>query len=435
MDLKKELNKRILLVDDEPKILEELQKVLMPAETTGKELKELQGRLFGESASARAAKTTYDVHCCRQGDEALEAVQQSLERNEPFAVAFLDVRMPPGPDGVRTAEQIRQIDPNLQIVMMTGYSDFDISEIAKRVPPEDKLLYIEKPIHTQEIRQFALALTAKWQSDYPLHQQNNYLIEVNQQLIEHDRMKSEFVMTVSHELRTPLTIFKNIISNAIAGVSGKISQKLEHDLKMADEAVDRLASIISDFLDISKLDVGKMKLHQDVLCVQKIFGDISEMAQFMTDNKNIRFDVEMPPDDLHIYADIEKITRIINNLIENAAKFVPEGIGEITIRVEEIGGDHIGICVTDNGPGVHGDDKEKIFDPFVQIEKHVGPGKHGTGLGLSICRELISLHRGYIWVEDNPAGGAAFKMLLPKWDIEEDRYAIAEIPQEQAVTV
>ncbi len=435
MDLKKELNKRILLVDDEPKILEELQKVLVPAETNGKELQELQGRLFGESASSGTAKATYDVHCCRQGDEALEVVRQAQENNEPFAVAFMDVRMPPGPDGVWTAEHIREIDPNIQIVMMTGYSDFDISEIAKRVPPEDKLLYVQKPIHTQEIRQFALALTAKWQSDYLLHIQNAQLKDANEKLKKLDHMKSEFVMTVSHELRTPLTIFKNIISNAIAGVMGKIPPKLEHNLKMADEAVNRLSSIISDFLDVSKLDVGKMKLHQEVLCVQTVMNEIGEMARFVTGNKHIHFDVNLPSDDLYIYADIEKITRIINNLIENAAKFVPEGTGEITMRVEEIGGDRIGIFVKDNGPGIPGDDKEKIFDQFVQIEKHVGPGKHGTGLGLSICRELVRLHSGHIWVEDNPAGGAIFKILLPKWDVQENRYAVTDVLQEETVTV
>lgn len=419
MDQKNELNRRILLVDDEPKILEELEKVLSPNEVTCQEISELESRLFG--SDAKKAKKAYDVHCCRQGDEALEAVRQAVDSEEPFAVVFLDVRMPPGPDGVWTAEQIRQVDPNVQIVMMTGYSDFDISEIAHRVPPEDKLLYLQKPIHSQEIQQFALALTAKWESDYLLHLQNQHLIEVNQSLTEHDRLKSEFVMTVSHELRTPLTIFKNILSNASAGVMGKISPKLQRNLEMADEAINRLACIINDFLDISKLEVDKMKIRPEVLCVQKIIYETVEMVRFITDTKGIKLDMALPIDYLYIKADSEKIVRVINNLIENAVKFVPEEGGHIVVRAEQDGESRIAISVEDNGPGIHGDDKEKVFDRFVQVEKHVGPGHHGTGLGLAICRELVKLHSGRIWIEDNFGGGTIFKIMLPKCEPPTDR--------------
>lgn len=425
MNVKNELNRRILLVDDELKILEELSKVLAPRET-GKELKELESRLFEKCAASSPVKKVYDVHCCHQGDEALQAVREALEAGEPFAVAFLDVRMPPGPDGVWTAEHIRAIDPNVQIVMMTGYSDFDISEIARRVPPEDKLLYVQKPIHSQEIRQFALALTAKWQSDYLLHVQNEHLIEVNRKLTEHDRMKSEFVMTVSHELRTPLTIFKNILSNAMAGVMGKIPHKLEQNLEMADEAIDRLATIIDDFLDVSKLEVGKMKLRPESLCLQQVIYEIVKMIQFVAEKKGIKLDMVLPINYVYIKADYEKFARVLNNLIENAVKYVPEHSGKITVRVEERDRQVV-ISVEDNGPGIHGEHKEKVFDKFMQVEQHVGPGRHGTGLGLAICKELVHLHGGRIWIEDNTGGGAVFKILLPKFSEPDSQEAESEL--------
>lgn len=425
MNLEKELNRRILVVDDEPRILDELSKVLSPNEIIGQELKELEGRLFGEAPTG-SEKRTYEVHCCHQGDEALETVRAALEAGRPFAVAFLDVRMPPGPDGVWTAEQIRRIDPNLQIVMMTGYSDFDISEIAHRVPPEDKLLYVQKPIHSKEILQFALALTAKWQSDYLLHVQNEHLKELNEKLTEHDRMKSEFVMTVSHELRTPLTIFKNILSNAMAGVMGKIPQKLQQNLEMADEAIDRLATIIDDFLDVSKLEVGKMRLRPEALCLQKVIYEIVEMIRFVADRKGIRLDMVLPTNYLYIRADYEKMVRVINNLIENAIRYVPEIGGRIVVRAVEQNSQVV-LSVEDNGPGIHGADKEKVFDKFVQVEKHVGPGKHGTGLGLAICKELVHLHGGRIWIEDNDGdGGTVFKIMLPKHVPQEEQPDVLE---------
>lgn len=414
MTPEKQLNRRILLVDDEPRIIEELEKVLSPSEQGSSELSELQTRLFGDPGNTKKVVTVYDVSCCNQGDEAIEQVRLALEHQQPFAVAFIDIRMPPGPDGVTTAEEIRKLDPNIQIVMMTGFSDFDISEIAHRIPPEDKLLYLQKPVHSQEIRQFALALTAKWQSDYLLHLQNQKLSESNEYLKEHDRLKSEFVMTVSHELRTPLAIFKNILSNAMAGVMGKLPSKLRQNLEMADEAINRLSSIINDFLDISKLEVGKMKLHSEVLCIQKVINNLVEMIRFITDAKKIRLELNMPKKELYIKGDYEKIARVIDNLIENATKFVPDNTGTITVEVKDLK-NQIGIDVIDNGPGIHGKDKEKVFDRFVQVEKHIGPGKHGTGLGLAICRELVQLHGGRIWIEDNPSGGAVFKILLPKY--------------------
>jgi len=432
MDLQKELNRRILVVDDEPKILDELKKVLAPNEVVDQELKELEGRLFGQSAQDGSPKHTYEVHCCLQGDDALQAVQDALDNGKPFAVAFLDVRMPPGPDGVWTAEHIRRIDPNIQIVMMTGYSDFDTSEIVHRVPPEDKLLYVQKPVHSQEIRQFALALTAKWQSDYLLHVQNQHLEEVNKKLVEHDRMKSEFVMTVSHELRTPLTIFKNILSNAMAGVMGKIPSKLQQNFEMADEAIDRLATIIDDFLDVSKLEVGKMKLRPEVFCVQEVIYDIIQMTQFVAEKKGIKLDMAFPIDYVYIRADYEKIVRVINNLIENAIKYAPDQTGRIVVRVEAEDKQVI-LSVEDNGPGIGGDHKETVFNKFVQVQKHVGPGKHGTGLGLAICKELVHLHGGRIWVEDND-GGAVFKVLLPEY-IEQENETGESTPAEQTASV
>jgi signal transduction histidine kinase len=199
----------------------------------------------------------------------------------------------------------------------------------------------------------------------------------------------------------------------MAGVMGKVPPKLLKNLEMADEAIGRLTCIINDFLDVSKLEVGKMKIHPEVLCVQDTVNKLMEMISFVTDSKNIQIDLKMPENGLYINADYEKFTRVVNNIIENATKFVPEKTGKIAVEVEDRG-ERVGLNIRDNGPGIHGDDKEKVFDRFVQVEKHVGPGKHGTGLGLAICRELIQLHSGRIWVEDNPGGGAVFKIMLPK---------------------
>jgi len=158
---------RILAVDDDQTALYFYREVLYPmgnlrgSETT-------TGDLETKLSSNRFSKTSipsFDVIPCHRGDEAVETVRVAIEENKPFAVVFLDVRLPPGPDGVWTAEHIRALDPYLQIVMVTGYSDVDPVGIACRVPPMEKLFYIRKPLDPQEVRQFASALGAKWHAE------------------------------------------------------------------------------------------------------------------------------------------------------------------------------------------------------------------------------------------------------------------------------
>jgi len=149
---------RILAVDDEPFILDLYQKLLSSAPM-------LDGSSAGvENADIDPGVSTqpFDIVLCSQGDEAVEEVKAACEENHPFAIAFVDMRMSPGPDGLWTAEHIRSIDPYVQIVLVTGYTDIDIIELARRVPPRDKLLYLQKPFQSQEIWQFASSLSAKW---------------------------------------------------------------------------------------------------------------------------------------------------------------------------------------------------------------------------------------------------------------------------------
>jgi len=158
---------RILAVDDEKNILGVYQTCLMPRRTEekrGASLKELAARLF-ETTAAVPPPAAFDLVTCSQGDEAVETVRKALADERPFQVVFLDVRMPPGPDGIWAAAEIRKLDPHIEIVIVTGYSDVPTEELVQRVPPADKLLYLQKPLHPQEIWQFATALVSKWHTE------------------------------------------------------------------------------------------------------------------------------------------------------------------------------------------------------------------------------------------------------------------------------
>jgi len=135
-------------------------------------------------ADQGGAEDQFEVVLCKQGDEALEAVRKAKNEEDPFAVIFLDLRLPPGPDGIWTGEEIRNIDPYVNFVIVTGFFDVDPREIAARIPPEDKLLYVQKPFHIQEISQFATALGAKWHSEQLLLKAKSELEDANSQLLE-----------------------------------------------------------------------------------------------------------------------------------------------------------------------------------------------------------------------------------------------------------
>ncbi len=160
---------RVLVVDDEPAVIDAYRQVLdaSPASADRAALDALRTRLFLSGGSpALLAKQPprpkpFDATYCSGAHAAVAAVREANAANQPFAVAFLDMRMPPGPDGVWTAQKIREIDPQVEIVVCTAYSDVDPLEIGRRVPPADKLFYLQKPFHPHEIRQMAAALGEK----------------------------------------------------------------------------------------------------------------------------------------------------------------------------------------------------------------------------------------------------------------------------------
>ena len=163
---------RVLIVDDEADIRQAYRHSLrdIGPDTKNAGLRELQARLFNKSAmtsTADASKraTTFDAVYCDQADAAVGAVERALAENLPFAVVFLDVRMPPGKNGIWAAARIRELDPAVEIVICTAYSDIDPSDVGGIVPPEEKLSYLQKPFHAHEVRQMTIALASKWRAE------------------------------------------------------------------------------------------------------------------------------------------------------------------------------------------------------------------------------------------------------------------------------
>jgi len=186
----KELNLkhfRLLVVDDDSSTLDLFRQVLSRVKTDQmihSETEESESKLFRENASSQSLKL-FDVVTCQQGDEAVDAVKNSIQEDRPFSVAFIDIRLPPGPDGIWAAEHIRTLDSNVEIVIITGYPDAHLRNIVHRVSPAHKLLYLQKPFHSQEIYQFAFALSMKWHTECELRNALNAVKDNEKELIKH----------------------------------------------------------------------------------------------------------------------------------------------------------------------------------------------------------------------------------------------------------
>lgn len=157
-----EENRRILLIDDNVAIHEDYRKILV-GKGGNSELDELEAALFDASPTSNSKHLNFEVSSAYQGQDGLSLVAQSLENNKPFAMAFVDMRMPPGWDGVETIKRIWEVDPNLQVVICSAYSDHSWSELVDALPSVGQWLLLRKPFDSAEVSQLALALTKKWE--------------------------------------------------------------------------------------------------------------------------------------------------------------------------------------------------------------------------------------------------------------------------------
>jgi PAS domain S-box-containing protein len=231
-------------------------------------------------------------------------------------------------------------------------------------------------------------------------------------LKELDRMKSDFVSNVSHELRTPLTAIKGSVDNMLDGITGPLGEKQIRYLERIKANADRLGRLITDLLDLSKIEAGKIELHPQRLGADLLVKEVAEVLRGVAAEKLITLDVVSPPDPVQIWADRDKVVQILMNLVGNAIKFTPRS-GEVKVAIDRSNSDWVKLSVIDTGPGIPAEEAAKIFDKFYQIARPNDSKTKGTGLGLAITRALVEMHGGRVWIEAANNGGSVFSFTLP----------------------
>ena len=230
-------------------------------------------------------------------------------------------------------------------------------------------------------------------------------------LRELDQLKSDFLGNVSHELRTPLAAIKGYVDNLLDGVAGPLTDKPRHYLGRVRDNADRLGRMVSDLLDLTRIEAGKIELLPQTFLLADVVGDTVDGLRHVAAARHVRVNVDLPPSPV-VWADPDKVHQVVTNLLANAIKFSPSG-GEVTITAGDGDPGVVRLVVEDAGPGIPAADRERVFDKFYQVGRVEGERLPGTGLGLTIARHLVELHGGRIWVEDASSGGAAFVVLLP----------------------
>jgi NtrC-family two-component system sensor histidine kinase KinB len=228
-------------------------------------------------------------------------------------------------------------------------------------------------------------------------------------LAELDRLKSEFVMTASHELRTPLTSIGMSIDLLLEGAIKKLNEKEQQLLSAAHEEVQRLKAFVSNLLDLSKIEAGKMEMELSSIPIHELFEKAVSVFRTQLEEKEVNLSLNVPGELPNIKADDSKITWVLTNLISNALRYTPSS-GHINLSAESFGSS-VQISVSDDGPGIPYEYQSKIFDKFVQVKSDRAVG--GSGLGLAICKEIVRAHGGTIWVDSVPGSGSRFTFTLP----------------------
>ena len=245
-----------------------------------------------------------------------------------------------------------------------------------------------------------------------IREKSHQIEGANIRLQELDRLKSDFVANVSHELRTPLTAIKGAVDLVLREVAGPLTEKQMHYLTRVRSNTQHLAGLINDLLDLSKIESGKVEVKASRFSLGDLVYEVSESLRPLAAEKVITLEVVGAEPALSVWADRDKVNQILMNLISNAIKFTPAQ-GRITVAALRNGSGNVQVSVSDTGPGVPPDEKEKVFDKFYQIAEVGGAKPKGTGLGLAICKALVELHGGKIWVESEPSGGSKFCFALP----------------------
>jgi two-component system NtrC family sensor kinase len=429
---------RILIVDDNAAIHDDFHKILRARSVEEDTLDKMTRDLFGRPARP-VPQNELALDSAYQGREAVARVEAALAGRRPYSLVFLDVRMPPGWDGLETLEAIWRVDPRVQVVLCTAYADYSWDEIVARVGETDRLLILKKPFQSSEVRQLAHALTAKWRLARALEQRFDDLEErvkartaeleeknrsLRQAIEERGRVEralrraqrlealGRLAAGLGHEINNPLTFLIASLESIQAEIEHYgpriplgLREEIETLLGTSLVGAERITQIVRNIKRFTRpsddaterVDV-RQALDAAVAAVRREPGHGATIEVAVTDRPFVtvrRTDLDL------------MFTILLEHAAHEVAAAPPPG--RIRISVHRDSGDDLLLEIVDSRPGLAAEDLDQVFDPASGTMGR----NHGPGLGMSICHAIVMGLDGNMEVQSAPEQGTAILVRLP----------------------
>ena len=326
----------------------------------------------------------------RSGEEALVHLLR-----ETFAVILLDVQMPKL-DGLQTAELIKQREQtrHVPIIFITALSR-EAAYVFKGYA-QGAVDYLLKPIDPEILRAKVRVFCDLWVRGERLHKQ-----------AAASEMKDVFLASVAHEMRTPLAAAKAQAQLALHQLAQSDCDKSSASaLQLISRQIDKVARLVSDLLDMNRLEAGVLQLSHGEVDMTAVVRDVVARLQVLSPSSPIAIKVQEP---LRVEGDRDRLEQVLTNLITNAIRYSPANAA-VEVRAHATG-DSVVLSVRDHGMAIPLDQQRRIFERFARVR----PGGEGLGLGLAIAKAIVEQHGGNIWVESSvvPGEGSVFFVRLP----------------------
>ncbi|MCX4243914.1 response regulator [Paraliomyxa miuraensis] len=438
---------RVLVVDDNPAIHDDFNQSLSDEQTRCRALDELTLSVLGDlPVSAPVSATlgpTFELDFAMQGKEALARVTAARKADAPYALVFMDIRMPPGWDGMESTERITAVDPDVHVVLCTAHINGTAPQRLAALPARDRVLILKKPFDMLEVRQMASVLCEKWvlsrrdkarmaELEHSVSEQQGELAATNahlrkeiaeralaeSQLRKAQRLEGlgRLAAGLCHEINNPLSFIvgnAEILSEDLPEMASYLPQGLRDELAESLAAIDHGANRITKIVRNIKLFARQSEAPMEVITLRDAVDSALTMARLLQ-REQLELVVEVGEE--QVVGRRLELEQVLINLLENASHAmagVRASRGAHPLRLE-IGIDAsedcmIGLYVSDTGPGIEHAVIDNVFDPFFTTKAV----DQGTGLGLSICHSLIHGMGGTIDVQSTPGEGARFTVKLP----------------------